>query len=69
MEEKTKNAILDAILNVVLRCDRIFFWEEAEQRKCDHKLKESQPDAKSTHAKSHALKKRGNLIVNVLAYH
>lgn len=35
----------------------------------DHKLNESQPDAKATQAKSHALKGRGNLIVNVLAYH
>lgn len=35
----------------------------------DHKLNESQPDAKSTQAKSHALKERANLIVNVLAYH
>lgn len=64
-----KNAILNAIPNAVLRCDRIFFWEKVEQRKCDRKLKESHSDAKSTHAKSHALKERGNLIVNVLAYH
>jgi len=35
----------------------------------DHKLNKSQPDAKSTQAKSHALKQRENLIVNVLAYH
>lgn len=69
IEEKTKNAVVNAVLNVVFRCDRIFFCERAEQRKCDHKLKESQPDAQSTQAKSHAFKKRGNLIVNVLAYH
>lgn len=69
IEEKTKNAVVNAVLNVVFRCDRIFFCERAEQRKCDHKLKESQPDAQSTQAKSHAFKKRGNLIVNVLASH
>lgn len=69
IEKKKKNAVLNAVLNVVFRCDRVFFRERAEQRKCDHKLKESQPDAQSTQAKSHAFKKRGNLIVNVLAYH
>lgn len=35
----------------------------------DHKLNESQPKAKPTQAKSHALKERGNLLVNILAYH
>lgn len=34
----------------------------------DHKLNDSQPDAKSTQAKSHAFKGRGNLFMNVLAY-
>lgn len=70
-EEKMQNPILK-------RCDQAQMWQNIHLRKSraqkmwammDHKLNKSQPDAKSTQAKSHALKKRGNLTVNVLAYH
>lgn len=70
-EEKMQNAILK-------RCDQAQMWQNIRLRKIsakttsamvDHKLNKSQPDAKSTQAKSHALKERGSVIVNVLAYH
>lgn len=55
MKKKPKNAILSAILNVVLRCDRIFFWGKPEQRKCDCKLKERLPGWLNQHILNHML--------------
>ena len=63
---------------VLKKCDQAQMWQKIHFRQSrakkvwatvDHKLNKSQPDAKSTQAKSHALKQRENLIVNVLAYH
>lgn len=69
MKNKTKKCYIECYTKCCTQMWQNILLRKSRAEKMWLQLKESQPGGKSTHAKSHALKKIRNLIVNVLAYH